>query len=203
MARWCAECFNRMNNKNEKKKINNNLSCLCLCTKNLQCSDLIGQTKPCPNSDSNEILKFFPGFLVEAIEKGMTVVLFCINEANSTVCEILNGLIDKKNNEAEKFLISAFHSSNDDEGDLIIDCSYTKFFLEICAQGIPRYIQNNISCLAAPEKHLVRDNCRDGSEFRQKSGFKSKPLKNMKTLFAWIALALLIILKIILKYKKN
>ena len=106
VARWCAECFNRMNNKNEKQNVNNNVNCLCLCTKNLQCSDLIGQTKPCPkkdNSDSNEILKFIPGFLVEAIEKGMTVVLDCINEANATVGERLNGLLDKKNNEAENY----------------------------------------------------------------------------------------------------
>ena len=106
VARWCAECFNRMNNKLEKQNIHNNVNCLCLCTKNLQCSDLIGQTKPCPkknNSDSNEILKFIPGFLVEAIEKGMTVVLDCINEANATVGERLNGLLDKKNNEAENY----------------------------------------------------------------------------------------------------
>jgi len=41
-------------------------------------------------------LKFIQGFLVEAIEKGMTVILDCINEANATVGERLNGLLDKK-----------------------------------------------------------------------------------------------------------
>jgi len=95
-----------MNNKNENQNIHNNVNCLCLCSKNLQCSDLIGQTKPCPknnNADSNEILKFIPGFLVEAIEKGMTVVLDCINEVNATFGERLNGLLDKKNNEAENY----------------------------------------------------------------------------------------------------
>jgi len=103
VARWCAECFNKMINKDQEKK---NENCLCLCTKNLQCSDLIGQTKPCSkndNSQSNEILKFIPGFLVNAIEQGKTVVLDCINEANATVGERLNGLLDKKNNADEEY----------------------------------------------------------------------------------------------------
>ena len=41
VAKWCAECFNNMINKEkiEEEKLNNN--CICLCTKNLQCSDLI------------------------------------------------------------------------------------------------------------------------------------------------------------------
>ena len=100
VARWCADCFNKMMNNDNQE------TCLCLCTKNLQCSDLIGQTKPCPKNDkseNNEILKFIPGILVEALEKGRTVVLDCINEANSTVGERLNGLLDKKNNDEEKY----------------------------------------------------------------------------------------------------
>ena len=104
VARWCAECFNRMTSEENNYSAKNN--CFCLCTKNLQCSDLIGQTKPCPKTDkgeNNEILKFFPGFLVSAIEEGKTVVLDCINEANATVGERLNGLLDKKNNAEEEF----------------------------------------------------------------------------------------------------
>ena len=104
VARWCAQCYNKMTSN--KDDLNEKKSCLCFCTRNLQCSDLIGQTKPCPKSDkgdNNEILKFIPGFLVEAIEKGKTVVLDCINEANATVGERLNGLLDKKNNEEEEF----------------------------------------------------------------------------------------------------
>ena len=54
-------------------------------------------------ANSNEILKFIPGFLVNAIEQGKTVVLDCINEANSTVRESLNGLLDKKNNGEENY----------------------------------------------------------------------------------------------------
>ena len=101
VARWCAECFSKRMNKEQKNK-----NYLCLCTKNLQCSDLIGQTKPCPKnnkSKNNEILKFIPGFLVDAIQNGKIVVLDSINEANATVGERLNGLLDKKNCKEEEF----------------------------------------------------------------------------------------------------
>ena len=37
---------------------------------------------------------------------------------------------------------SLFYSSNDDKGNIFIDCSYTKFFLEMGKKGTPRYIQN-------------------------------------------------------------
>jgi len=68
-------------------------------------------------------------------------------------------------------------------------------------EGIPRYIQNIISWLGSPEKHIYKDNCKNGSEFRSKKvdipinwnaqwiEFKErskwiiKP-ENMKTLFA-------------------
>ena len=64
---------------------------------------------------------------------------------------------------------SLFYSSNDNKGDIVIDCSYTKFFLEMGTKGTPRYIQNIVSWLAAPEKHQQRDSCKDGSDFRPKA----------------------------------
>ena len=96
---------------------------------------------------------------------------------------------------------SAFYSSNGDEGDIVIDCSYTKFFIEMRENETPRYIQNIISWLGAPEKHIYKDNCKNGSEFRplkvdldinwndRWNGFKERPKniikpENMKTLFA-------------------
>jgi hypothetical protein len=96
---------------------------------------------------------------------------------------------------------SVFYLSNGDEGDIVVDCSYTKFFLEMGTKGTPRYIQNIVSWLGAPEKHQTRDDCRDGSDFRPRkidiqidwndkwSGFKERPKdlskpENMKTLFA-------------------
>ena len=95
---------------------------------------------------------------------------------------------------------SALYCSNDDKGDIIIDCSYTKLFFEMEIEGTPRYIQNLVSWLAAPEKHFYKDNCKDGNSFRPKSinlnidwndkwtGFKERPIyinfpENMKTLF--------------------
>jgi hypothetical protein len=96
---------------------------------------------------------------------------------------------------------SVFYSSNDDKGDIVVDCSYTKFFLEMGTKGTPRYIQNIVSWLGAPEKHQARDKCKDGTEYRPKSidlqidwndkwsGFKERPKnmslpENMKTIFA-------------------
>ena len=96
---------------------------------------------------------------------------------------------------------SLFYSSNDNKGDIVIDCSYTKFFLEMETEGTPRYIQNIVSWLGAPEKHQQRDMCKDGSDFRPKAinikinwydkwkRFKERPkiLKSpeeMKTIFA-------------------
>ena len=96
---------------------------------------------------------------------------------------------------------SVFYSSNDEKGDIVVDCSYTKFFLEMGTKGTPRYIQNIVSWLGAPEKHQAKDNCKDGSDYRPKSidlqinwndkwkGFKKRPVneslpENMKTLFA-------------------
>ena len=98
VARWCAEYFTKMTNKDQKNK---NEYYLCLCTNNLQCSDLIGQTKRCPKNDNNENIKFIPGFLVKAIEEGKTVVLDCINEVNTIVGERLIEILDKKNNTDE------------------------------------------------------------------------------------------------------
>ena len=59
-----------------------------------------------------------------------------------------------------------FYGSNDEKGDIVIDCSYTKFFLEMESQGTPRYIQNIFSWLGSVEKHQMKDGCKDGTEFR-------------------------------------
>lgn len=52
---------------------------------------------------------------------------------------------------------SVFYSSNDDKGDIVVECSYTKFFLEMGKKGTPRYIQNIVSWLGALEKHQQKD----------------------------------------------
>ena len=50
-------------------------------------------------------------------------------------------------------LNSVFYSSIDNKGDIVIDYSYTIFFLEMGTKGTPKYIQNIVSWLGAPEKH--------------------------------------------------
>jgi len=98
IARWCAQYF--YGKKNEGKKTEGGFY---LCTKNIQCSDLIGVQKPSGRIDeSNELLEWKKGFLCIAIEKGDCVILDNIDEAPSTLTERLNGLLDKKNNDSEK-----------------------------------------------------------------------------------------------------
>ena len=106
---------------------------------------------------------------------------------------------------------SAFYSSHDDKGNIIIDYSYTKFFLEMRSQRTPIYIQNIISQLSAPEKYKIRDGCKDGSNYRPKiidinidwnvewKGFKSKTLdsKNMESLLV-VDYSILLVGKIII-----
>ena len=97
VAEWCSLYFNK---EIKSKKIDD--SFICFCTKNLECTDLIGTQKISDSSgDDNELIKFEPRFLYNAIEEGNCVVLDCINEAPSRVIERLNGLLDKKNNEDE------------------------------------------------------------------------------------------------------
>jgi MoxR-like ATPase len=92
IAQWCADYFN----KGEE-------SYVCFCTKNLECTDLIGTQKISDSTgDENELIKFEPRFLYNAIEEGTCVVLDSINEAPSRVIERLNGLLDKKNSKKEK-----------------------------------------------------------------------------------------------------
>ena len=98
IARWCAEYFYSKKNKGQKSS-----GAFYLCTKNIQCSDLIGVQKPSGKMDeSNELLEWKNGFLSMAIEKGDCVVLDSIDEAPSTLTERLNGLLDKKNDDSER-----------------------------------------------------------------------------------------------------
>ena len=98
VAEWCSLYFNK---EIKSKKIDD--SFICFCTKNLECTDLIGTQKISDSSrDDNELIKFEPRFLYNAIEEGNCVVLDCINEAPSRVIERLNGLLDKKNSKKEE-----------------------------------------------------------------------------------------------------
>ena len=98
VAEWCSKYFNK---EIKKKKIDDSI--ICFCTKNLECTDLIGTQKISDSSgNDNELIKFEPRFLYDAIIEGNCVVLDCINEAPSRVIERLNGLLDKKNSKKEE-----------------------------------------------------------------------------------------------------
>jgi len=96
IAEWCAIYFNKIN---IEKGVNLNI---CYCTKNLECTELIGSQKLISENGKDE-LRFEPGFLYNSIDEGSCIVLDNINEAPSRVIERLNGLLDKKNNEEEKY----------------------------------------------------------------------------------------------------
>ena len=99
IAEWCSYYFNK---EISSKKIDETF--ICFCTKNLECSDLIGTQKISDSKgeeNNNELIKFEPRFLYNSIIEGKCVVLDCINEAPSRVIERLNGLLDKKNSDKE------------------------------------------------------------------------------------------------------
>ena len=99
IAEWCSQYFN---NNIKSKKCNE--SFVCFCTKNLECTDLIGiKISDSSGDENNELIKFEPRFLYNAIVEGNCVVLDCINEAPSRVIERLNGLLDKKNSKKEEY----------------------------------------------------------------------------------------------------
>ena len=90
IAELCSRYFNKINGKSDQ-------SFICFCTKNLECSDLIGTQKIAdPSENKVGLLTFQPRFLYKAIKNGFCIVLDSINEAPSRVIERLNGLLDKK-----------------------------------------------------------------------------------------------------------
>ena len=47
--------------------------------------------------------------------------------------------------------------TNCGEGDIVIDCGFTKFFLDMKKDGTPRYIQNIACWVANPEKRYAEN----------------------------------------------
>ena len=76
-----------------------------ICTEETKCSDLIGYHAPKKEDGINQgniIMEWKEGFLSESIEKGKCVILDNLQEANSTITERLNGLLDIKYDENTK-----------------------------------------------------------------------------------------------------
>ena len=93
-------------NKIKEKEENNYY---CVCSENINCSDLIGKQMIVKNLDlekNNKIIEWKDGFLLKAIKKGKCAILDLIEEAPSTVTERLNSLLDQKyDNQEKKFYV--------------------------------------------------------------------------------------------------
>jgi MoxR-like ATPase len=94
IAREIAKIFNLKNKKNE------NNFCHFICTEETKCSDLIGSQTPQVNG-KDIYMEWKEGFLTKAIENGELVILDNLQEANSTITERLNGLLDIKYDEGK------------------------------------------------------------------------------------------------------
>ena len=90
------------NLKNQDNKSNNNYYHF-ICTEETKCSDLIGYHTPKNEEEINNgddtIMEWKEGFLTKSIKEGHIVILDNLNEANSTITERLNGLLDFKYDE--------------------------------------------------------------------------------------------------------
>ena len=90
---------------NSRKKRNKDDFYHFICTEETKCSDLIGYISPRKEKTINEdevILEWKEGFLSNSIENGKIVILDNLQEADSTITERLNGLLDIKYDENKK-----------------------------------------------------------------------------------------------------
>ena len=58
----------------------------------------------------------------------------------------------------EKGLSIIFYPSSNKEGDIIIDCGFSKLFNEIETNGTYRYVLNSISCKTQFSKRTIENN---------------------------------------------
>ena len=88
-----------MVNQEALTNANNNIIFL-LCTNNIKLNELIGQIKEMPKDDNinSKVLKFKPGYLVDAIENGKVMIFDEINEVSKSILGRLNILLDKRYN---------------------------------------------------------------------------------------------------------
>ena len=73
-----------------------------ICTEETKCSDLIGAQTPKQVKGQDIYMEWKDGFLSKAIENGELVILDNLQEANSTITERLNGLLDIKYDDDKK-----------------------------------------------------------------------------------------------------
>lgn len=76
----------------------------CICTEDTKVADLVGKQSPASTAKAgDELIVFEQGFLTKAIKRGKCAVLESIDEAPATVTERLNGLLDQKYDNEDKY----------------------------------------------------------------------------------------------------
>ena len=95
IAREIAKIFNSLHNKEENNFFH------FICTEETRCSDLIGGQIP-KEKGKDIYMEWKDGFFTKAIEEGKIVIMDNLQEANSTITERLNGLLDIKYDEEKK-----------------------------------------------------------------------------------------------------
>ena len=109
VALWISDYYN----KNMQESDNGNQSFFCVCTEEIKVADLVGHQAPSGKSDgTSELIKWQDGFLTKAIKLGKCSVLESLDEAPATVTERLNGLLDQKYDNQQKYFDIPENSSN-------------------------------------------------------------------------------------------
>ena len=121
-----ARVITKIQNLKNKDNILDNNYYHFICTEETKCSDLIGYNTPKNEEEINNgddtIMEWKEGFLTKSIKEGKIVILDNLHEANSTITERLNGLLDFKYDEnKEKWDKKRFDiPENPLEGSIVI-----------------------------------------------------------------------------------
>ena len=90
-----------------------------------------------------------------------------ISHANSNNNEDIKPFIPFAKNTSGNICIMIYGTQGK-EGDIIIDCGYTKVFINMSTEDIAtwRYIQNLAGFLARPEAHMIYDDGETAKNYR-------------------------------------
>ena len=113
------------------------------------------------NRKFNDILKYERGkisYNIYEIYEGITIS-YAVPNINSreplTDPKLLEPFVPFSK-DSEGGINSLFYCGTDNgEGDIVIDCGFTKFFIDMKKDGTPRYVQNMCAWIANPEKRYI------------------------------------------------
>ena len=172
IARVITEILKNDNNNNSENK-NNYYHFIC--TEETKCSDLIGYNTPKKeeeiNYENNTIMVWKEGCLTKSIKEGKIFILDNLHEANSTITERLNSLLDKKYDEnKEKNHINRFDiPENPLEGSIEINNNFRIIGicdLERIDKMSPAFLNRfDIIVLEDQLEEVIKENKVDENEF--------------------------------------